>query len=44
MEEVLLVGRDKVVAEKRRGGEEREREGHSPYLYGKWSNSGKGGR
>jgi hypothetical protein len=34
MEEVLLEGRDKVVAE-REDGRKRMRKGHSPYLYGK---------
>jgi hypothetical protein len=33
MEEVLLGGKDKVAAE--REGGKREREGRSPYLYGK---------
>ena len=33
VEEVLLEGRDKVVAEREE--EERVRKGYSPYLYGK---------
>jgi hypothetical protein len=37
-----LEGRDKVVAEREE--EERVRKGYSPYLYGKWHNTSKGGR